>query len=56
MAGAPMRLPFAAIDAYARRHGIAGQDFDLFHALIGALDEAYLEHAHEELRQQTKHG
>lgn len=37
-------IPFAAIDAYARRYGLDHTDeFDRFMALIFALDRAFLE-------------
>lgn len=38
----PARIPFSAVDRYARRYGIAGAAFDLLLALITKLDEAYL--------------
>ena len=41
-------IPWAAIDRYARRFGIAGLDeFEIFAALICAMDAAYLDHAAE---------
>lgn len=39
----PRRIPFAAVDAYARRFCVAGEAFDTFHRLIGAMDAAWLE-------------
>lgn len=36
-------IPFTAIDCYAERYGIEGIDaFERFHALIRAMDTAYL--------------
>ena len=48
MAGAPGPVPFDSIDLYARRYGIAGDDFEDLLALIQAMDRAYLQHAKEE--------
>jgi len=41
--GAMLPLPWTAVDAYARRHGIAGENFDMFWRLIGELDAEYLD-------------
>ena len=35
-------ISFLAIDAYARRYYIVGDDFEALHYLIVAMDEAYL--------------
>jgi len=40
-------IPWTALDAYARRHGIAGEDFETFAVLIAALDAAWLAHIGE---------
>lgn len=36
-------IPFASIDAYARRYLIEGDEFERFHHLIRAADGAWLE-------------
>lgn len=46
----PRRIPFAAVDRYAHRYGIAGAAFDLFLALIEKLDDAYVTWEGEKLR------
>lgn len=38
----PGRIPFSAIDGYARRYRIAGAGFDLLSLLIEKLDDAFL--------------
>lgn len=40
---APGRIPFSALDRYARRFGIGGDAFDLLVALIEPLDLEYLD-------------
>lgn len=40
-------IPWTALDAYGRRHGIAGEAFEDFALLIGALDAAWLAHIEE---------
>src|SRR5215468_5320837 len=35
-------IPWSSIDRYAARHGIDGDDFNRFCALIRAMDAAYL--------------
>lgn len=46
--GSVGRIPFAAIDRYATRYGIAESEaFDRFAALIAAMDDVYLEWASE---------
>jgi hypothetical protein len=37
-------LPFAAMDAYASRYGITGEEFEIFVRLITAMDSEYLQH------------
>ena len=37
-------IPWSSIDRYAARHGIDGDDFNRFCALIRAMDGAYLTH------------
>lgn len=36
------RIPFTAINAYARRHRITGERFDQFARLIQAMDDEFL--------------
>lgn len=40
-------IPWTALDSYARRHGITGEDFESFAVLIAALDAAWLAHIEE---------
>lgn len=40
--GGQFPLPFVAVDTYARRYGIAGDDFDLLLRLLTAMDAEYL--------------
>lgn len=42
--GPPAPIAFATIDAYARRYGIVGEDFEVFHRLIVAMDGEFLAH------------
>jgi len=49
----PGRIPFAAIDQYARRFGIAGSAFDLMLELIGRLDGAFLEWEAERAKERA---
>ena len=35
-------IPWTALDAYARRHGIAGLEFEDFSYLVRALDDEWL--------------
>lgn len=43
-------IPWTALDSYAQRHGIAGEDFEDFAVLIAALDAAWLTHIGERQR------
>lgn len=38
----PRRIPFTAVDAFARRYAIAGEGFDTFRRLVEAMDAAWL--------------
>lgn len=38
------RIPFTSIDRYAARHGINGEDFDVFRQMIRAMDEVAMDH------------
>lgn len=42
--GGESQIPFIAIDAYATRYGIVGDQFDTLRWLIGAMDGEWLEH------------
>ena len=44
-------IPFTAIDRYAARHGIAGEEFQRFHALISAMDTVHQRHLAEKMRE-----
>src|SRR4051794_21103410 len=41
-------VPFTAIDVWASRHGLAGEEFEFFADLIRACDRAWLEFAAEQ--------
>jgi hypothetical protein len=48
-------IPWTALDRYASRHGVDDpDDFDEFVELITAMDQAYLDHCHEEQKRQAK--
>lgn len=40
-------IPWTALDAWARRHGITGEAFEDFVLLIAALDSAWRAHIEE---------
>jgi len=40
-------IMFLSIGAYARRYRIRGASFETFHALVGTMDEEYLEHVQQ---------
>ena len=42
--GGETPISFMSLDAYARRYSIAGFQFEVFLALVGALDDEYLQH------------
>lgn len=46
----PRQIPWRDIDAYARRHRLTGDLWDLLEALIPALDDEYL--TYEEKRRK----
>jgi len=48
----PRRIPFAAIDAFARRFEISGEAFDRLLTLVGILDREYLQIESERSRQR----
>jgi hypothetical protein len=39
----PGRIPFTAIDTYARRYELDGESFDLFLGLLEPLDREFLD-------------
>jgi hypothetical protein len=41
----PNRIPWTAIDRWAERHGVAGQDFDFLVQALGAMDAVLMNHA-----------
>lgn len=47
MAG-PTAIPFAAVDRYATRFDIEGEDFDEFYRFIRHCDAVYLKWAEEQ--------
>ncbi len=47
------RIPFAAIDGYARRFGIDGAGFDLLIDLVGKLDAEFMKWEAEKARERT---
>ncbi len=42
--GGETPIAFLSLDAYARRYDIQGVEFETFLALVGAMDDEYLEH------------
>jgi hypothetical protein len=40
----PLSIAFDAIDAFARRYGYEGEDFEDLLAVVRALDEVFLDH------------
>lgn len=47
-------IPYPAISAFARDHGICGAELTVFHRLIKAIDAEYLNWAIE--KQKQEHG
>lgn len=52
--GGESPITFLSIDAYARRYEIHGVEFETFLALVGALDEEYLEHVAREAKKERE--
>jgi hypothetical protein len=46
------RIPWRAINEYAQRHEV--RDFELFHALIRATDDAWLQAIREKRERETE--
>lgn len=46
-------IPWTALDAYATRHGIAGEEFTNFAYYLSTMDSIYLEH-HREQKKDKK--
>lgn len=42
--GAPLTIPWTAIDAYATRRGYCGIAFDEFEEAVAACEQVFLEH------------
>ncbi len=42
--GGESPIVFVALDTYARRYEIKGVEFETFLALVGAMDDEYLQH------------
>lgn len=47
--GTPLPIPYLAISQYARDSGIPGDEFQLFHRMVRALDEEWLDHVRKKL-------
>lgn len=47
-------ISFLAIDAYARRYGFEGRDFEMLAILIGAMDAEYLKWVGEKAKQEQE--
>jgi hypothetical protein len=50
--GGEMPVTFAAINAYAARYGIVGQDFDEFFTLFRAIDDEWLAWVTEKAKEE----
>lgn len=50
----PSGLSFESMDCYAKRYGIAGDEFEDFLYFLLALDGLYLEHASKEHERTSK--
>lgn len=50
----PGRIPFGAIDRYARRYGIEGEAFDRLVTLIDPMDREYLAWEAEQTRERLQ--
>lgn len=48
--GGESPIGFTALDAYARRYGIAGDAFERFHAFMSAIDTEWLIHVTEQAK------
>lgn len=46
----PGRIPFSAVDRYARRYRIAGEAFDLLLKLLGKMDAEFMRWDAEQAR------
>lgn len=51
--GGESPISFQAIDIYARRYSIEGVAFDVFRALVSALDAEWLNHVAEQNKQKA---
>jgi hypothetical protein len=50
------QIPFSAIDRYATRYGIEGEEFDLLLSSVRALDEEFVQIMADKLKNETKKG
>lgn len=48
------RIPFSAIDGYAKRYGIEGADFDVMLSLVEACDTEYLAVQAEQAKERAE--
>ena len=46
-------IPWTAIDAYATRHGLEGEEYEDFEDLVRVLDDAYLKHRREKAERES---
>ena len=44
-------IPFSAIDRYAARLGIVGEEFERFHALLTAMDAVHQKHLADKMKE-----
>lgn len=51
--GGQMPISFMALDAYARRYGIAGEAFDRFLVFMGVIDTEWLAHVDSKSENQA---
>ena len=51
--GGESPISFQALDIYARRYHIDGVAFDMFRALVMAIDAEWLDHLHELQKQKS---
>lgn len=47
-------IPFTSLDRWARRHGLAGDDFEAFQAAMRAMDAAFRAHAEKQVRKPAQ--
>ncbi|WP_292290071.1 hypothetical protein [Mesorhizobium sp.] len=52
--GGETPIPYSAISRYARDHCIAGEDFEIFHQMLTAIDDEWLEHAARKRKEEAE--